>query len=511
MAHEEPSAHLADPETDPLATYVLEPDDLRTLCARVVTHGPAGVATTYAPFTGAPIAAVPVTAPDDAADAARAARAAHRRWATVPRARRRAVLLAAGDLLLSRQSDVLDLVQVETGLARATASAELVAVADLARALAVGDPARPRRRLDAGQVRRRPAGVVAVLGAGRAPVASTLGAALAPLLTGNAVLLHPDPQAVLVALWVAELLEDAGLPAQVLQVLTGGTEVGAALIGVVDRLLVPATAAGRELAVLAGHLQVPVNRLTNGTVAAYVPAHAPVAPTAVVLAGRCFDGSPQAVRRVVVHRDVAEAFEEAFVEATEALVAGAGLDYRAEVGSLSDAEQLQQVGDLVAEAAGMGARVLTGAEPLLACGPLFYAPTVLADVPTDAGARDVPTAGPLVVLEQVASDDEAVAAMNATGPMPLALLCATGAGVRVPGAPASGVRALDVRADVIATGRPGALPVRPDLGALVDHVTDVQVVRGAGAPAVLGEIACALRADLVGRVLRAGRGTRPTS
>ncbi|WP_159806786.1 aldehyde dehydrogenase family protein [Cellulomonas citrea] len=269
----------------------------------------------------------------------------------------------------------------------------------------------------------------------------------------------------------------------------------------------PATAAGRELAVLAGHLQVPVNRLTTGTVAAYVPAHAPVAPTAAALASRCFDGSALAVRRVVVHREVAEAFEEAFVEATDALVAGAGLDYRAEVGSLSDAEQLQQVGDLVAEAAGMGARVLTGAEPLLACGPLFYAPTVLADVPAEAGARDVPTAGPLVVLDQVASDDEAVAAMNATGPMPLALLCAPGAGAGA----TSGARPHDVRADVVATGRPGVLPVRPDLGTLVDHVTDVQVVRGAGAPAVLGEIAGALRADVVGRVLRVGRGTRPTS
>ncbi|MBU4337304.1 MAG: aldehyde dehydrogenase family protein [Actinobacteria bacterium] len=466
MAHEESSAHLADPDTDPLATYVLEPDDLRTLCARAVVGPGAGTATAYAPFTGAPVAAVPASGPDDVPAAAARARAAHRRWAAVPPRRRRAGLRAVHDLLLVRQSDALDLMQVETGLARSTASAELIGVAELARRLAGRDPSRERRHLDGSVARRRPAGVVAVIGAARAPLASTLGAALAPLLTGSAVLLHPDPQAVLVGLWVAELVEDAGLPVELLQVLTGGIEVGAAAVAVGDRLLVPSTATGRELAGLAGHLQVPVNRLAPGTVAAYVRPDAPVGATARALARMCFDGSPSAVRRVQVHRAVAVPFEEAFVQATQLLAVGPGLDYRAELGSLSTAAQLQQIGDLVAEAAGVGARVMTGGEPLVRSGPLFYAPTVLGDVPAGDPVRHEPVDGPLVVLDEVASDDEAVAAMNETGPMPRALVWTS----------APRTCDLDVRADLLMVGTPRGSSGRSDVRMLVDQVTDPQTV-----------------------------------
>ncbi|MCG2801586.1 MAG: aldehyde dehydrogenase family protein [Cellulomonas sp.] len=474
MAHEEPGAHLADPETDPLATYVLEPDDLRTLCARAVVGPGAGTITAHAPFTGAPVAAVPASGPDDVPAAAAVARAAHRRWAAASPQRRRAGLRAVHDLLLGRQSDVLDLMQVETGLARSTAFAELVGVADLARRSAVRDPSRARHHLDGSVSRRRPAGVVGVVGAARAPLASTLGAALAPLLTGNAVLLHPDPQSVLVGLWAAELVEDAGLPAGLLQVLTGGIEVGAAVVAAVDRLVVPATAAGRELAGLAGHLQVQVNRLAPGTVAAYVRHDAPVEATARALARACFNGSPSAVRRVQVHRALGGAFEEAFVDATQLLDVGPDLDYRAEVGSLSSAAQLQRIGDLVAEAAGLEARVITGGEPLLRCGPLFYAPTVLGDVPAGAAARYEPVDGPLVVLDEVSSDDEAVAVMNETGPMPRALVWTAN----------PRTWDLEVRAEVLVVGAPGGPAAGPDLRALVEQVTDPRTVvrrRRAGA------------------------------
>ena len=65
MAYEPEHAHLIDPETDPRATYVLEPDDIGSLVARIVTSPGAATFTTYAPFTGGPIAAVPLSTPDD--------------------------------------------------------------------------------------------------------------------------------------------------------------------------------------------------------------------------------------------------------------------------------------------------------------------------------------------------------------------------------------------------------------------------------------------------------------
>ena len=75
MAHDG-HTELHDPETDPLATYVLEPEDVRSLLARVVAQPGAATHTSHAPFTGGPIAAVPLSTPDDVARAARTARTA---------------------------------------------------------------------------------------------------------------------------------------------------------------------------------------------------------------------------------------------------------------------------------------------------------------------------------------------------------------------------------------------------------------------------------------------------
>src|SRR5659263_520750 len=137
MAYEPDHAHLIDPETDPRATYVLEPEDISTLVARIVTSPGAATFTTHAPFTGGPIAAVPLSTPDDVARATAAARSAQRTWARVPLRERCAVLLRLHDLLLEHQSDVLDLIQLENGKSRSSACEEVADVALVARHYAV--------------------------------------------------------------------------------------------------------------------------------------------------------------------------------------------------------------------------------------------------------------------------------------------------------------------------------------------------------------------------------------
>ncbi|UZN02173.1 succinic semialdehyde dehydrogenase [Cellulomonas sp. S1-8] len=422
MAHEH--ADLQDPETDPLATYVLEPDDVRPLLARAVASPGHATSTSIAPFTGAPIAAVPLTAPDDLPDAARRARAAQRLWAARPVAERAAVLLRAHDLLLERQSDVLDLLQVETGKARTHAWEELGDVANAARYYAL----RARRLLAARTVRglvgpltsarvlRHPLGVVGIVTPWNYPLSLGLGDALPALVAGNAVLLRADPQTALTLLWSAELLDDAGLPPDLLQVVVGGPDVGMALLEHVDHAgFTGSTLAGRVFAGRAGELGVPVTLELGGKNPMYVAEDVDVDAVAEGAVRACFGSSGQlcaSIERIYVHEDVHDAFVAALVRRTGDLRLGAGLDYRADMGSLVGPDQLARVVEHVEDAVGNGATVLVGGAQRPDLGAFFYEPTVLVDVAPTARAYREETFGPVVAVYPVASDDEAIAAMN---------------------------------------------------------------------------------------------------
>jgi succinate-semialdehyde dehydrogenase / glutarate-semialdehyde dehydrogenase len=122
----------ADPEHDPRATYAVDPGLVRQLATRV--RASAGSSdTTYAPFTGQPIAPLPLSTPEDVADAVDIARRAQQSWARVPLDLRRQILLNFHDLVLDRQDEILDLIQWESGKARKHAFEEVVHVAMTAR------------------------------------------------------------------------------------------------------------------------------------------------------------------------------------------------------------------------------------------------------------------------------------------------------------------------------------------------------------------------------------------
>src|SRR5689334_7544829 len=122
----------ADPEHDPRATYAVDPGLVRRLATRVRADGGSSE-TTYAPFTGQPIAALPLSTPHDVADAFEEARRAQRSWSRVPLDLRQQILLTFHDLVLDHQDDILDLIQWESGKARKHAFEEVAHVAMTAR------------------------------------------------------------------------------------------------------------------------------------------------------------------------------------------------------------------------------------------------------------------------------------------------------------------------------------------------------------------------------------------
>ena len=420
-------ATVADPGTDPTATWALPPADVRRLTGLVAAGaaGPPERHLSRSPWTGAPLADLPLSTADDVEAAVARARRAQRDWARTPVAERAAVLLRVHDLVLDRQSEVLDLVQLETGKSRASAYEEVADVALVARhygrrAAGYLAPRRARALLpvvSSATVLRHPLGVVGVVAPWNYPLVLSLGDALPALAAGNAVVVKPDLQTTLTALWAAALLRDAGLPDGLLAVVTGdGPGIGGALVDRVDHVaFTGSTATGRLVAAQAARRLVPVSLELGGKNALYVADDADPDVAAEGAVRACFANTGQlcvSIERVLVHDAVADAFLAAFLRRVRALRLGPGLHYGNDVGSLTNAAQLARVRAHVDDAVARGARVLAGGRPRPDLGPLFHEATVLGDVPADAVVCQEETFGPVVAVQRVRDDDHAVALAN---------------------------------------------------------------------------------------------------
>lgn len=412
-----------DPE-HPESTYVLEPELVAPLVARVVSSQEAGTHRSICPFTGAPLVTIPVSSADDVARAVQRARLARRAWERRELPERTRVLENLARIVLARQSEVLDLIQLETGKARRSAFEEVADVAQVARHyslrarryLAAGRPSGMVPLLTGVRVQRRPVGVVGAIAPWNYPLTLVLSEAIPALVAGNAVVVKPDPQTTLTALWAADALEEAGLPAGLFQVVVGGPGTGEALVDHADHVaFTGSTAAGRKVAARAAERLVGSTLELGGKNAVYVADDVDVATALPGVVRACFANTGQlclSAERIVVHEAVAEEFVAKLVRDVRNLRLGAGLDYTADVGSLTSDAQLAKVTEHVDDALARGAVVLAGGVHRSDLGPYFYAPTVLDGVPADALAAREETFGPVVSVTRVRSDDEAVAVMN---------------------------------------------------------------------------------------------------
>ena len=418
---------LADPESDPAATWAIDPARGRRLTARVVAAGDAPRATTTAPFTGAPLAELPLSTPDDVRVAVARARSAQPGWAARDVRDRAQVLLRLHDLVLARRAELLDLVQLECGKARAHAFEEIADVAINARWYARRGPGMLADVRHPGLVPgltrvtevRQPKGVVGVIAPWNYPFTLALSDALPALLAGNAVVLKPDTRTALTALAGAELLAEAGLPDDVLGVVVGdGPVVGGALVDAVDHVcFTGSTATGRTVAARAATRLVGASLELGGKNGAYVAADADLDRAAEGVVRDCFSSAGQlcvSIERLVLHDAVADAFLDRFLDRVRRLRLGTALDFSADVGSLVSPEQLARVRDHVEDAVARGATVLAGGRHRPDVGPLFFEPTVLEGVPADAVCALQETFGPVVAVRRAGSDAEAVAVMNET-------------------------------------------------------------------------------------------------
>ncbi len=418
---------VADPETTPSATYAVDPARVRALVARVVASGGGGEELTRTPMTGAPLANLPLATARDVEVAVDTARGAQRRWAATSVEERAQVLLRVHDLVLDRQSELLDLVQLESGKARSHAYEEVADCAIVARHYARRGPTLLRQTKHVGVLpvlsraveHHRPKGVVGIVSPWNYPLSLAVTDAIPALLAGNAVVLRPDVQGSLCALAAAEIFADAGLPEDLLQVVLGhGEPTGQAVVDRADYVsFTGSTATGRRVAQSAGRRLVGVSLELGGKNTMYVAADADLRRAAAGAVRACFASAGQlciSAERLVVHADVYDDFVPRFVEQVSRMRLSTGLHWGADMGSLVSAAQKEKVLGHIDDAVAKGAHVLTGGRERLDIGPLVVEPTVLEGVTAAMACRDEETFGPVVSLYRVTSDEEAVQMANDT-------------------------------------------------------------------------------------------------
>src|ERR1035437_985412 len=298
-----PSAVIEAPARASPAPSAVAPGLARRLPARVVCAPRPKMVLSRTPMTAAPLASLPQSTAGDVKVAYAAARAAQRFWSRTPIAHRARIFLRFHDLLLTRQDQLLDLIQLESGKARVHAFEEVADVAIVSRHYArrAAGYLRPRRRqgaiplLSQAVELRHPKGVVGIVAPWNYPLSMSITDAIPALLAGNAVVLRPDNQSALTALAAVALLDEAGLPEGVLQVALGdGLTVGSVVLDNADYVcFTGSTATGRSVAQKAGRRLVGASLELGGKNAMYVAHDANIGKAVGGALRACFSSAGQ--------------------------------------------------------------------------------------------------------------------------------------------------------------------------------------------------------------------------
>jgi acyl-CoA reductase-like NAD-dependent aldehyde dehydrogenase len=367
--------------------------------------------------------------PATVADKYTRARRAQPSWSRVPLSDRIAAVRKFRDLLGANRAELALTLTREMGKPVKQAQNELNAMpgridfflqhtaAVLSDEVVLTEGAGPVPKLEE-TIRHEPLGVVANVSAWNYPYFVGSNVFVPALLTGNTVLYKPSEHSTMTGLRIAQLLVEAGVPADAFIPVVGGGEVGRALIDqAVDGVFFTGShATGKKIAeTVAGRL-VKTQLELGGKDPTYVCDDVDVKAAAEGLADGAFYNTGQSccsVERIYVHRKIAPAFIEAFVGTVKSFSIGDPENEGTYIGPLARKEQLAVLDGQVADAKSRGARVVVGGGRLDRRG-WYFDPTVLVDVNHQMQVMRDESFGPIIGIQVVSDDDQAVRFMNDT-------------------------------------------------------------------------------------------------
>ncbi|MEM6987501.1 MAG: aldehyde dehydrogenase [Pseudomonadota bacterium] len=384
--------------------------------------------TTENPFNGDVISTLPACEAEDVDTAVKAARAAFRSgvWSALHPSERKAVLSKLADLVMDNLDELAAMEAIDAG--KPISDCKEIDVPETANCIRwhgeaqdkLYDQVAPSAPSGVGLIVREPLGVVGAVLPWNFPLmmmAWKIGPALA---TGNSVVVKPAEQTSLTAVRLAELALEAGVPAGVLNVVTGlGPQAGEPLgrhMDVDALTFTGSTEVGRLFLEFSAKSNLKEVCLEMGgksaavilSDAADIPRIADIQANAIFwnMGENCTANS-----RVIAHKDV---YDEVVAELTKAAAGwtlGDQMDPDTKNGPLVSDEHYAKVSGLVNRGKAQGARVACGGE---GAGGLLFQPTVFAEVTADMDIFQQEIFGPVVAVTKADSDDQAIELANAT-------------------------------------------------------------------------------------------------
>ena len=378
------------------------------------------------PHSEEPIGHVQVASPADVDAAVAAARHAfdHGPWPRLEPLERMSKVEELAAIYGRHIDEMADLITAEMGSPRSFSrlgqAAGAAAMIHLALAAARDFPWVERRRgvLGEAHLRRAPVGVVGAIVPWNVPQCLIMPKLIPALLAGCPVIIKPAPETPLDALWLAEMIEQVGLPEGVVSVLPGGGDVGEALVrhpGVDKIAFTGSSATGRRIAAACGEQLKRVSLELGGKSAAIVLDDADIAKTVAGLktAGLMNNGQAcVAQTRILVSERRHDEFVDALADMMSALRVGDPADETTDIGPLVAQRQQQRVQDYIRLGQQQGARVVLGGVDNPAERGWYVRPTLFTDANNNMRIAREEIFGPVLTVLTYTDEDDAVRIAN---------------------------------------------------------------------------------------------------
>lgn len=392
--------------------------------------GPSGSGATFAvedPATGDIIKSVADATVEDAVRALDAAVAAQQEWAETPSRLRSDILRRAFDLLMERKEEFALLISLEMGKPISEARGEVVYGGEFLRwfseeAVRVhGDYRRNPEGTGSITVSHLPVGPCYFITPWNFPLAMATRKIAPAIAAGCTAVIKPAELTPLTTIYFVQLLEDAGLPPGVVNVVPTSNPGAQSTVLLADPRLrklsfTGSTAVGVKLleAAAPNVLRTSMELGGNAPFLVFDDADLDRAVEGVLLAKfRNIGQACTAANRILVHDSVADEFVRRVSERVAAMKIGRGADEGNDIGALVDRRAIAKTEVLVADAVKSGAEIVTGGAAVAGPGN-FFQPTVIDKVGLDARLVDEEIFGPVLAILRFSSEDEAVRIANDT-------------------------------------------------------------------------------------------------
>ncbi|MEL6307543.1 MAG: succinic semialdehyde dehydrogenase [Chloroflexota bacterium] len=378
------------------------------------------------PRTDEIIGQIPVSTPEQVAEAVERARFAQTHWAKLTVNERTRFVRRWLDLLWERQSEGIKVLRRENGKTDGSAFLEFVTVDNIGQYY-VHNAARflkAERRpslfpgVQRATVYHKPHGVVGIISPWNYPFTLPFMDMLPALIAGNTVVLKPSEITPFIAEWGVNLMHEVGVPREVVQVIHGDGRTGAALVDNADYIqFTGSTATGRKVGKAAADRLIPYTLELGGKDPSIVLRDADPEMTAVGLIQGAFENNGQmciSIERVYVEDAIYDELLERIQHHAQEISISPRDGMDVIVGSMTNRTELERTQAHLDDAVAKGAKIIHGGNARPDLGPLFFEPTIIVDVDHSMDIMRDETFGPVLPIMKVSNEQEAIRLANDT-------------------------------------------------------------------------------------------------